>query len=83
MFRELCAHHQVVKIVLYGIWYLHTCRWPSGAQVESGFSPLSTCAKIVKIIPICMVSKTSNLLKRYLRFENEVKVDFVELGHKN
>jgi len=20
------------KFVLYSIWYLHTCRWPSGAQ---------------------------------------------------
>ena len=25
-----------VKIVLYSIWYHHTCRWPSGAQVEIG-----------------------------------------------
>jgi len=33
MFRALCAHHQEVKIVLYSIWYRHTCRWPSGAQV--------------------------------------------------
>jgi hypothetical protein len=24
MFRLLCAHHQEVKIVLYGIWYHHT-----------------------------------------------------------
>ena len=29
MFRALCAHHQEVKIVLYSIWYHHTCRWPS------------------------------------------------------
>jgi len=29
MFRPLCAHHQEVKIVLYNIWYRHTCRWPS------------------------------------------------------
>jgi len=36
MFRALCAHHQEVKIVLYSIWYRHTCRWPSGAQVERG-----------------------------------------------
>jgi len=34
MFRTLCAHHQEVKIVLYSIWYHHTCRWPSRAQVE-------------------------------------------------
>jgi len=38
MFRALCAHHQDVKIVLYSIWYHHTCRWPSGAQVERGLS---------------------------------------------
>ena len=36
MFRALCAHHQEVKILLYIIWYNHTCRWPSGAQVERG-----------------------------------------------
>ena len=29
-----CAHRQEVKIVLYSIWYHHTYRWPSGAQVE-------------------------------------------------
>jgi len=34
MFRALCAYHQEIKIVLYSIWYHHTCRWPSGAQVE-------------------------------------------------
>jgi len=33
MFRALLAHHQVVKIVLYSIWYYHTCRCPSRAQV--------------------------------------------------
>jgi len=31
MFLALCAHHQEVKIVLYSIWYHHTCRWPSRA----------------------------------------------------
>jgi len=36
MFRALCTHHQEVKIVLYSIWYHHTCRWPSCAHVESG-----------------------------------------------
>jgi len=35
MFRALCAQHQEVKIILYSIWYRHTCRWPSGAQVLS------------------------------------------------
>ena len=36
MFRVLRAYHQEAKIVLYSIWYHHTCRWPSGAQVERG-----------------------------------------------
>ena len=36
MFRAPCAHRQEVKIVLYSIWYHHTYRWPSRAQVERG-----------------------------------------------
>jgi len=36
MFRALCAHHQVVEIVLYSIWHHHTYRWPSRIQVERG-----------------------------------------------
>ena len=36
------AHRQEAKIVLYNLWYHHTYRWPSDAQVES---PLSTCAR--------------------------------------
>jgi len=35
MFRAPCAHRQEVKIVLYSIWYRHTCRWPSRAKVLS------------------------------------------------
>ena len=30
-----CAHRQEVRIVLYSIWYHHTYRWPSRAQVIS------------------------------------------------
>ena len=35
---SICAHLQEVKIVLYSLWYHHTYRWLSGAQVESGLS---------------------------------------------
>jgi len=31
-----CAHHQEVKIALHNLWYHHTYRWPSRAQVERG-----------------------------------------------
>ena len=36
-----CLEHHVLivrrsKIVLYSLWYNHTCRWPSSAQVERG-----------------------------------------------
>ena len=34
MFRAPCVHRQVVKIVLYSLWYHHICRRPSRAQVE-------------------------------------------------
>ena len=38
MFRAPCAHRQEVKIVLYSLWYHHTYRWPSRAQVESSLN---------------------------------------------
>ena len=31
---KTCTHHQDVKIVSHSLWYHHTYRWPSGAQVE-------------------------------------------------
>jgi len=36
MLRAPCAHRQEVKIVLYSLWYHHTYRWPSRAEVERG-----------------------------------------------
>jgi len=36
-----CAHHQEVKTALHSLWYHHTYRWPSGAQVERGLQVLS------------------------------------------
>jgi len=46
MFRAICAHYQEIKIVLYSIFYRHTCRWPSGAQVERGLDQPPTGVKI-------------------------------------
>jgi len=40
-----CAHHQEVRIALHSLWYHHTYRWPSRAQVERG---LHTCSKHVE-----------------------------------
>ena len=54
MFRAPCAHHQEVKIVLYSIWYHHTYRWPSGAQVERGLiikpGTVSTQTQVILVI---------------------------------
>jgi len=36
-----CAYHQEVKIALHSLWYHHTYRWPSRAQLEGG----TTCAR--------------------------------------
>ena len=30
------VHRQEAKIVLYNLWYHHTYRWPSRAQVQRG-----------------------------------------------
>ena len=32
------AHRQEVRIVLCSLWYHHTYRWSSGAQVERGLN---------------------------------------------
>jgi hypothetical protein len=50
MFRALCTHHQEVKIVLYSIWYHHTCTWPSGVQVER------TCCLYVPIVSCLLLN---------------------------
>jgi len=39
MLRALCAHHQEVKILLYSIWYHHTCMWPSTLNSCTGLPP--------------------------------------------
>ena len=44
------AHRQEAKIVLYGLWYHHTYRWPSRAQVERGLR--CTVSKISKNEPV-------------------------------
>ena len=48
-FEHYYAHHQKVKIVLYSIWYHHTCRWPSGAQ--SSLNPCTERPPTVVTIP--------------------------------
>ena len=40
MFRTQCAHRQEGKIVLYRVWYHHTYRWPSRAQIERGLDDM-------------------------------------------
>ena len=47
-----CARRQKVKIVLYSLWYHHTCRWPSRAQVERGQSSLNLCTGLT---PFCFL----------------------------
>ena len=32
---SICAHRQELKITLHSLWYRHTYRWPSRAQVLS------------------------------------------------
>jgi len=41
MFRALCAHYQGSKLCYTASGIITLCRWPSGAQVESGLAVLS------------------------------------------
>ena len=43
------AHHQEVKIALHSLWYHHTYRWQSGAQVLS--QPVYRLPPIAVMIP--------------------------------
>ena len=45
-----CAHHQEVKIALHSLWYHHTYRWPSRAQVERGLLSWFTAALMTRLI---------------------------------
>ena len=38
MFRAHVLIVRRAKIVLYSLWYHHTYRWPSGAQIERGLN---------------------------------------------
>ena len=42
-----CAHHQEVKIALHSLWYHHTYRWPSRAQVERGLDGMHVLSQPV------------------------------------
>jgi len=67
MFRALCVRRQEVKIVLYSIWYRHTCRWPSGAQVEQSiyYSVSSLYMFRVSATPIIRSTQICNCSLRY------------------
>jgi len=43
-FLHCCAHHQKVKIELHNLWYHHTYRCPSRAQIERE-SSLNLCMR--------------------------------------
>jgi len=44
MFRAHVLIVRRARIVLYSLWYHHTYRWPSGAQIERGKKSIS-CVK--------------------------------------
>ena len=45
------AHRQEAKIVLYSLWYHHTYRWPSRAQVTATYRCDDTRDCIVQFWP--------------------------------
>jgi len=46
-----CAHRQEIKIILYSLWYHHTYRWPSRAQVERGNIKILNIIKSITVFP--------------------------------
>jgi len=48
MFRALCAHHKEVNIVLYSIWYHHTCS--TERPFASVISPLLVLVLVLVVL---------------------------------
>jgi len=46
------AHNQEAKIALHSLWYHHTYRWPSRAQVERGLVPLLESVTQFRYLPL-------------------------------
>ena len=51
MFRAHVLIVRRAKIVLYSLWYHHTYRWPSVAQIERGLNLYTGQPPIVVMIP--------------------------------
>jgi len=60
MFLAQCAHHQEAKVVLYIIWYRHTCRWPFGAPAR--FSKKKVSERKTGVLIFCA---TFVIVRRY------------------
>ena len=59
---KTCTHHQDVKIVSHSLWYHHTYRWPSGAQVERVLSqPVHQTASGTLQLPPSNVAKLGHV----------------------
>ena len=61
------AHRQEAKIVLYSLWYHHTYRWPSLAQVERGLDGIHHILNFQR--ELNMYNPTDNEIS--LKFYNE------------
>ena len=57
MFRAHVLIVRRAKIVLYSLWYHHTYRWPSGAQVERVLKLYYTVSGIITRIGGCPVHR--------------------------
>ena len=74
-FEHMCSSSGGKKIVLYSLWYHHTYRWPSGAQVERGVrnfdaklgsSPLVSNPCRIKWIHFCKIFLRKNKINHII-----------------
>jgi len=64
MFRAHVLKVRRTKIVLYSLWYHHTYRWPSGAQIERGldyewvsvFLPFLMSVFLPFLVSVCILA---------------------------
>jgi len=55
MFRALLCSSSGGQIVLYSIWYRHTCRWPYDGHLQSVMIPAGE-KRLTGLSPLCSCS---------------------------
>jgi len=85
MFRAR-AHRQEGKIVLYSLWYRHTCRWPSRAGTATysqAYKPVLSLYPVMSPNTCCCNTLLTNVDYKKLRPVTTIQLARLQTGEVN